>query len=333
MKRFLKSAAKSTGLLGLVSRFAPGQVSTFSYYGFRPAGPSRSPLESKLMPVNQFESQLRVFRRYGVPTRLGDLLKPDADLSGRRVVITIDDGYASVYHYAFPILKKYNWPATLFLPTGFLDRETTLWPDWLEYMVWNAPDVNPAFRWNGSTIPLALYSNRLRSAFVNHHKAILKTVPVAEAHEWLKAFERHIGVKYGWGSIPEPLRPLTWEQVREMRESGLITIGSHTVTHPILASCPMPDQEAELRESKRRIEVVLNEPCRFFAYPNGLLSDFTTETESAVRRAGYSLAVTMESGFSTDPPVSPFRLRRWGAGIPTADLAYLVSGAGSFSAS
>jgi peptidoglycan/xylan/chitin deacetylase (PgdA/CDA1 family) len=99
-----------------------------------------------------------------------------------------------------------------------------------------------------------------------------------------------------------------------------------------LSSCPVESQETELRESKKRIEEVLSAPCRFFAYPNGMPADFTAETESAVRRAGYSLAVTMESGFSSDPPVQPFRLRRWGAGIPPADLAYLVSGACSLSA-
>lgn len=36
------------------------------------------------------------------------------------VVITIDDGFKSVYHLAFPVLKKYQFPATLYLYTDFI---------------------------------------------------------------------------------------------------------------------------------------------------------------------------------------------------------------------
>ncbi|MDH7501016.1 MAG: polysaccharide deacetylase family protein, partial [candidate division NC10 bacterium] len=40
----------------------------------------------------------------------------------RAVVITIDDGHASVYQYAFPLLKKYGFPATLFIYPCCIER-------------------------------------------------------------------------------------------------------------------------------------------------------------------------------------------------------------------
>ncbi len=332
MKRLLKSAANTAGILGLVSRFAPERVSIFCYHGFRPAGPAGSPLETRLMPVNQFEKQLKLFRRYGTPTSLEDLLKPVAEISGRRVVITIDDGYASTFDHAFPILQKYDWPATVFLPTGFVDRESLLWTDWLEFLIWKAPNVSPAFRWNGSTVPLALYSATQRRSFIAQQKSVLKGMPISDVLDWLKSLERHIGITYDWSSVPPLLQPLTWDQVRVMRASGLISVGSHTVSHPILSNCPADGREAELLDSKHRIETELGAPCHLFAYPHAMLADITSETESAVRKAGYSLAVTMESGHSRVAPFQPFRVSRWGAGIPSAELAYLVSGASSLSA-
>jgi peptidoglycan/xylan/chitin deacetylase (PgdA/CDA1 family) len=332
MKRFLKTAANTAGILGLVSRFAPNRACIFRYNGFRPPGPAQSPLASKLMPTDVFERHLKVFQKYGVPARPAGLFPEQDSASELKVVITIDNGYANTLSHAFPILQKYNWPAVLFLPTGFIDRESLLWTDWLEYLIWNAPNVSPAFRWNGSTIPLALYSTTQRRSFIVQHTAILRQMPIFEVHEWLRALGRHLGIKCDWDSARAQFSPLTWDQVRFMCSSGLISIGSRTVASPLLSTCGAKDQETELVESKRRIESELGEPCTILAYPHAMMADITSETESAVRKAGYSLAVTMEAGDCTVPPVHPFRLRRWGAGIDPAELAYLVSGATYLSA-
>jgi peptidoglycan/xylan/chitin deacetylase (PgdA/CDA1 family) len=51
---------------------------------------------------------------------LTDFLSGKAGLPPRAVVITIDDGYASSYHHAFPLLKRYGFPATIFVYTDFI---------------------------------------------------------------------------------------------------------------------------------------------------------------------------------------------------------------------
>ena len=60
----------------------------------------------------------------------------DADHSAKQVVITFDDGFRDFFTTAFPILKKYNFSATVFLPTGFIDNERLSFKD-KECMTWD----------------------------------------------------------------------------------------------------------------------------------------------------------------------------------------------------
>ncbi len=61
---------------------------------------------------------------------LRDWLDGKRALPLRSVVITADDGYASFYHHAFPLLKQYGLPATLFVYTDFIGAGDAV--DWAE---------------------------------------------------------------------------------------------------------------------------------------------------------------------------------------------------------
>jgi len=45
-------------------------------------------------------------------------------LPPKPIAITIDDGYKSTYILAYPVLKKYNFPATLFIYTNFIEKNS-----------------------------------------------------------------------------------------------------------------------------------------------------------------------------------------------------------------
>lgn len=87
-----------------------------------------------------------------------------------------------------------------------------------------------------------------------------------------------------------PRRPMTSEELPRLIEGGLIEVGSHTVTHPVLSARSVEEQEIELRESKRRLEELLSRSIERFSYPFGTRKDYTTDTVALVRRAGYALA-------------------------------------------
>lgn len=78
----------------------------------------------------------------------------------------------------------------------------------------------------------------------------------------------------------------TWQQAKEMQNSGCIEIFSHTNTHPDLTTLSPSQMIFEFRRSKYIIESKLGVSCDAFAAPFGKFSDEVVECASAV---GYKL--------------------------------------------
>ena len=76
-----------------------------------------------------------------------------------------------------------------------------------------------------------------------------------------------------------------------MADSGLVEIGSHTVTHPILASIGDDQSLQELMASRVQIEQNMGRTVRYFCYPNGQCGDYRPSQILQVGNAGYEAAV------------------------------------------
>lgn len=212
------------------------------------------------------------------------LLEGEA-LPSAPAAITIDDGYLDAYEIAFPLLRRYRVPATLFAATDFVDGHGWIWTDKLRYI---------QSQLNGSTF-------RLDAERTNEE---LKRLPDDEKSRRLAAIAKDAGVTLPW-LPPEGCRAITWEQAREMADGG-VEIGSHSVTHPILTHVDSETLTYELGESRARLERMLDREVTLFCYPNG---DHNTRVRNAVARAGYRLAVTIACGLN-DRTSDPLALRR-----------------------
>jgi peptidoglycan/xylan/chitin deacetylase (PgdA/CDA1 family) len=116
-----------------------------------------------------------------------------------------------------------------------------------------------------------------------------------------------------WYRQPPPL--LSWDELREISQGGLVAIGAHSRTHPALPK--LPDEEAwgEVAGSRADIEKRTGRPVTSFAYPSGLYGE--REVRMA-RDAGYRVAVTCAPG-ANGPGQRPHELRRLIVG-PRDDL-------------
>ena len=107
----------------------------------------------------------------------------------------------------------------------------------------------------------------------------------------------------------EPLhpgdRPLNWDQVGEMLETGLVTLGAHTHTHPDMRGLPVDRVVEEVGESNRLIELRTGQVPEHFAYPKG----YWDEAAETVVRANYRTAV-LGAGVPVTKATDPHRIAR-----------------------
>jgi peptidoglycan/xylan/chitin deacetylase (PgdA/CDA1 family) len=167
-----------------------------------------------------FERQMKFLKEnhYNVMRldELADFIRNKRKLPPKACAVTFDDGYRNNFTYAFPILKKYNIPATIFL----IFNET------------NRPQGDR----------------------------------------------------------------LSWEEIYIMRDSGLISFGSHALApEPLVNIKPESELRRQIFDSKKLLEEKLNSSVSGFSYPEGL---FNQRIKELVMQAGYKFAVATNPGKS-----------------------------------
>jgi peptidoglycan/xylan/chitin deacetylase (PgdA/CDA1 family) len=93
---------------------------------------------------------------------------------------------------------------------------------------------------------------------------------------------------------------MDWDTLRALDREGLVTIASHTLSHPDdMSTLPVERQDEEMTRSKALLEEKLGHPVPYFAYPNGKGDQ---DTFDAARRAGYTMAFTIANGPAEQSP-------------------------------
>jgi peptidoglycan/xylan/chitin deacetylase (PgdA/CDA1 family) len=212
----------------------------------------------------------------------------------KAVVFTVDDGYRDFYLNAYPVFKKYNYSATIFLTGDFIEGKLFFWWDTIEYIFKETKvDIIDFPQLGLNKVSLVDLKNRNDCA--SQVTVRLKKVPNADKLAMIEQLVRLLNVDIS--SQPRGIyEPLSWTEIREMKEHG-IEFHPHTRTHPILSNVSVEQQKDELTTSKAIIEDKLNSKADIFCYPNGDLGDFNEDTISILKSTGYIAAVIGVSGF------------------------------------
>ena len=115
-------------------------------------------------------------------------------------------------------------------------------------------------------------------------------------------------------------RFMDWKDLLEPLNSGLISVGSHSLTHKSIARIDHDARDQEVRASRELLRDHLSHEIEFFCYPYGTFRDFDSESIVALRDSGYRMACTSVNGVNFKR-TDPFRLRRtkieWGDDLVT----------------
>lgn len=226
-----------------------------------------------------------------------DHLQTGRPLPPNPAVITIDDGYLDAYQVAFPILRRYGLPATLYAITDFVEQRIWLWTDIMRFVLHKTEREEVIADFGaGDRVQARLGSDAERLSAAGRINDRLKRLPEKEKQRKIREIAEDLDVE-----IPElPPRgysAMSWDQACEMDTNG-IAIESHTVTHPILTNVSDAELSFEMKVSKKRLEERLDRAVDHFCYPNG---SFDPRVRRAAEAAGYTSAVTTEYGFNSGP--------------------------------
>jgi len=294
------------GLAWLARAQNTGQGAVLTFHGLRQDDSEPGVLDQSLhLPVSVFRAicqHLSAHYRVMPLSEMVSISQSGEKLPPKSVGITFDDGYASNYHLGFPVLRELALPATIFLTTGFLDGTHPLW----------FQEVDRAYR--SSTFS--------RSEGLGEKLRQLKTLPDQE----MRAEVQRLACAVQPEVEPIVTQAMTWDMARELQSSGLVELGGHTHTHPILSRCSLDQQATEIQTCRDRIQAELGVAPALFAYPNGGADDFTEETERLLAEHGFTAAFTMQSGrVKTQSP--SFKLPRYGSPETVWEAEATVSGA------
>ena|ERR1035437_1528321 len=191
--------------------------------------------------------------------------------TGKLACITFDDGWSNNMMLV-NLLEKYKIPVTIFIPTEAIVEGNY----WFEYA-----NVQGQKQFTGIKT-----------------KENFKKLPENIFTEKVKILKLNYSLKRS---------SITLNDLKKLSENKLITIGSHSVTHPILNRCSFEKQEYELAESKKIISNWLYKDIEYLAYPNG---DFNQYTIEIAKKCGYKLGFSTELGKIDVKKVNPFIIPR-----------------------
>lgn len=222
--------------------------------------------------------------------------------------LTFDDGWSDFYRYAFPLLTKYQVPATVFLPTGFIGTNKSLWTERLGHICTQI-EVKGSFRefieFARSRLELDK-AKRFYTFEVFYEELVEALKQLREQH--ILAFLTNIECNFDIEPQIAHRDFLSWEEVQEMVNSGLVTFGSHTENHCILTNLNEEEINYELSSSKQALRTrdLISTAGLAFCYPNGNYNEITVKQ---LQYENYACAFSTRIGLNS-PKTNKYELRR-----------------------
>jgi peptidoglycan/xylan/chitin deacetylase (PgdA/CDA1 family) len=207
------------------------------------------------------------------------------------VALTFDDGYRDNVEHALPVLRRHQAPWTAYVTTGFADGTASLWWLELEEAIRALPTVRLVI---GGAIHdhLTSTSKQKQAAFDDIYWA-LRARPEAELRAGVARLAAEAGID---GPGLTRALCLDWDALRELARDPSVTIGAHTMTHPMLARHPVHVAQPEIVEARYRIEFELGRPVDHLAYPVGDRGSAGSREFDIARLSGFRTAVTTRPG-------------------------------------
>lgn len=244
--------------------------------------------------ARRLERQLRylrrIFRFVPLETIAASLGHARPAGQRRQAALVFDDGLRSNVVHAYPILRALEIPATFFVCPGLIEEGKWIWTHEVRRR------LQFAQRRLRSELALELGAPAEVEAFVQWMKRLDQPARIRAEGRLKEATPSFVPTRLD----RDEFDLADWRGLRSL-DPSIVTVGSHSMTHPILPRMNAAQIESELRDSRSMLEARLGRPADLFSYPN---DDVDWQTLAAARRH-YRAAVAEHTGVPLDPHFLP----------------------------
>ncbi len=216
--------------------------------------------------------------------------------------VTFDDGYVDCFDLARPVLDDLGIRGMFFIPFDMLEQRRLGWWDVSAYLLKST---------TRRSIQVDEQDYDLEGDFAGSLRRVLdvfKLQPAEHTEALLARLADACGVAVPSRDL-QSAELMSWQQVRAMRAAGH-GIGSHTISHRVLATLSPQAQADEIKGSKRSLETILGHEVSSFAYPVGGPQHINEHSVRLAREAGYQQAFTFLTGLASLPLADRFTIPR-----------------------
>lgn len=267
------------------------------------------------LPVSVFRRQLDfIMSHYTIISleRLLEFIRGEADLPVQSALLTFDDGLKNNYTVVFPLLKELRIPATIFLTSEFINSTNLLWFDELYLLL-------RELHFQGSRIAeLDLFPEIIilkeQGGEFSYFEIVnrMKRLPASQREKLLQTLRKQAFINSD--IYRDDFCALDWEQIKVMKDSGLVSFGAHTANHEILTNLSEDGLVTEVVDCRKTLEMHLGCPVLSFCYPNGYPGlDFSITHKKFLKNKGFLCAFSTENRLNS-LDMDPFALGRFSVG-------------------
>jgi len=285
-----------TGAHWALKPFVGGIGVILTLHHVRPPRPDRFQPNRILEVTPRFLTRVvKLLRRSGLDlVSLDEMHRrlTEGDFSRRFVCLTFDDGYRDTLTSAYPILKAAGVPFAVYVASSFPDRLGEFW--WLALEAVIAKNDQIGLVIDGENRSFACASVAEKRALFDELYWWLRRRPTESE---TRAIVRNLAACYQV-DIAAFCKELCmdWRELAQLAADPLVTIGAHTVNHPMLAKLPAEAARGEMDLSRAVIEAALSRRPQHFAYPFGDATAAGPREFAAAAALGFKTAVTTRPG-------------------------------------
>ncbi|MDB4918236.1 polysaccharide deacetylase family protein [Mucilaginibacter sp.] len=240
-----------------------------------------------------FELHLKFYKKYFNVISLDDYYQKKFSNDKFNICLTFDDGFANNHKYVWPLLEKYQMPATFFITAIQAAGYDILWNDFLTIASKYGPNK---LHFKGE-----FYTKDRHNKYISTFNGLsladrLGGYGFDEKAEMMKELYPLAPFKTKQSDKDYWLQ-MTTEQIKELSASTFVTIGAHSYYHNDLARIDIHDAAEELSLSKGYLEHIIKKPITSFAFPYGSYNNEVIET---AKSAGYEQLLATEFNSAED---------------------------------